>query len=300
MAKHIYPIFGICNLADHENHNGLLAADRFKSYLERNPHLHVVHKHSFYHLVYFTAGSGEHVIDFESFPVNSGMIYFMRPGQVHNWQFKDEVDGYIINFAPAFFEELLAHPKLIDQFPFFGTDVQQQVIVLKPDTRKKVESIFEAIIVEQSEKPGTRQLMTGTLLLQLFILVSRDITQPAPKQEQGYNSTILQNFQQLIEDNFSRMKLPKDYAALMYITPNHLNALCRDLAGISAGEMIRNRILLEAKRLLINFDLSIGGIAAELNFPDSSYFVKFFKKHTGSTPEAFRNKNAQTKKVGYE
>src|SRR3982751_2927759 len=68
----------------------------------------------------------------------------------------------------------------------------------------------------------------------------------------------------------------------------HLNSLCRDLLGISAGEVIRERIVLEAKRLLVNGGLSITEIAYRLNFQDNSYFTKFFKKYAGATPEDFR------------
>lgn len=82
--------------------------------------------------------------------------------------------------------------------------------------------------------------------------------------------------------------MPKEYAALLYITPNHLNALCKDVLGLSAGEIIRNRVVLEAKRLLVNPGFSVGDVARELHFADVSYFVKFFKKYTDATPEVFR------------
>ena len=85
--------------------------------------------------------------------------------------------------------------------------------------------------------------------------------------------------------------MPKQYAALLYITPNHLNALCNDFLGVSAGVLIRERVILEAKRLLINLDLLISEVAAKLNFDDQSYFIKFFKKHEGLTPEKFRKLN---------
>ncbi|PTS97440.1 AraC family transcriptional regulator, partial [Pedobacter sp. HMWF019] len=77
------------------------------------------------------------------------------------------------------------------------------------------------------------------------------------------------------------------------ITPNHLNALCNDLLGKSAGEIIRERVILEAKRLLINLDLSVAEIAERLNFSDQSYFIKFFKKYEEITPEKFRKHNTQ-------
>jgi AraC-like DNA-binding protein len=65
--------------------------------------------------------------------------------------------------------------------------------------------------------------------------------------------------------------------------------------GLSAGEVIRNRTLLEAKRLLTNPRLNISEIAFNLNFSDNSYFTKFFKKIEGITPEEFRKKTLNNK-----
>jgi len=132
--------------------------------------------------------------------------------------------------------------------------------------------------------------MVRALMLQVFILINRINTDNKETQQPLYNYTLLKTFQKLIEKNFVTLKLPKDYAELLYITPNHLNALCNDLLGISAGEVIRNRILLEAKRLLINLNLTISEISYQLNFNDNSYFTKFFKKYTGLTPEEFRKR----------
>lgn len=127
-----------------------------------------------------------------------------------------------------------------------------------------------------------------TLMLQLFILIARQNEQINQTTAPTYNYTLLQSFKKLTDKNFATLRLPKDYAALLYITPNHLNALCNDMLGISAGEVIRNRVILEAKRLLVNLDLNINEIAGKLNFADNSYFTKFFKKYTGLTPEEFR------------
>lgn len=103
-----------------------------------------------------------------------------------------------------------------------------------------------------------------------------------------YQSVLIHNFQDLIEKYYKEKKLSKEYAELLYITPNHLNALCKDVLGFSSGELIRNRIILEAKRLLVNKNITINEIAYLLNFKDSSYFVKFFKKYTNFTPDQFR------------
>ena len=292
MAKQVYPTFTIKHLEASKSKNDLLNADRFKEYLSKNPHLHVVHKHSFYHLVYFTQGGGEHLVDFKTFKVQKGMIYFMRPGQVHNWHFKGAVDGYIINFSSTFFDSLSINSNISDQFSFFDGNLLNQVIYLRKATQKNVEAVFETIIREQKENKPSAQLMIAGLLMQLFVLIQREIEDTAPPETMIHQQApVIRKFQQLVELHFREMKLPNEYASLLYITPHYLNAQCKTFLHMPAGEVIRNRIVLEAKRLLVNAELSIAAIALELNFADSSYFVKFFKKYTGATPDAFRNKH---------
>jgi AraC-like DNA-binding protein len=169
--------------------------------------------------------------------------------------------------------------------------VDDQVINIRPEMRSKVISLFEDIIAE-SEYPGRMGAdLIRAILLQIFILLARVNSEGQPEQPSAYNYTLIKNFRQLIEKNFTTLRLPKDYAQLLYITPNHLNAISNDMLGVSAGEVIRSRVVLEAKRLLINLDLTIAEIADQLNFNDNSYFTKFFKNTTGLTPEEFR-KNA--------
>jgi AraC-like DNA-binding protein len=284
--KTAFPVYDICKLSESQQDDLLIS--RFGIYLQQHQDLHFPHKHSFYHLVLFTKGSGTHAIDFKTFRVTPYQIYFMVPGQVHSWNFEGATDGYVIHFSPSFFESFLVRNGYLEQFPFFGNSVDDSVIQIMPANQQKIINLFEDIIAE-AENPGDLSLdLVRLLLLQVFILLGRSSIRGKEKQPASYNFTLLKSFQKLIEKNFARLKLPKDYAALLYVTPNHLNALCNDLLGISAGEMIRNRILLEAKRLLINLDLSIAEISYQLNFNDNSYFTKFFKKYTGQTPEEFR------------
>jgi len=291
MTKALYPTFEIHNLDANKLTDDIMNVDRFQMYLSNNPHLNVAHKHTFYHLVYFTKGGGDHVIDFETFPVQKGMIYFMRPGQVHKWNFKGNVDGYAINFSPLFFTRYLLGANVPDLFSFFNGNAKEQVIVLDKEAQNIAVTLFEEMLTEKNKEAKQTPLMIATLMMQLFITVSRQVNDlQKTTGKPNYNHIIFRNFQLLIDEHFRNLKLPKDYAALLYITPAHLNAICKEMLDTSAGEVIRNRIILEAKRLLINFDLSIQFIALELNFPDASYFVKFFKKYVGSTPEAFRKK----------
>ena len=290
------PIYDICKLSDFQQDDLLIS--RFGAYLQKHKDLYFPHKHTFYHLVLFTKGGGKHSIDFKTFDVTPYQIYFMIPGQVHSWNFEGDVDGYVIHFTLPFFQSFLLKNEYLEQFPFFSGLIDDAVIQIEPSLQQGIISLFENIITE-SENPARMGMdMIRTLLLQIFILLNRTNTDNKEQQLPAYNYTLLKTFQKLIEKNFATLKLPKDYAELLYITPNHLNAICNDLLGISAGEVIRNRILLEAKRLLINLDLSVAEIGYRLNFSDNSYFTKFFKKYAGSTPEEFRKKTLNHSKNG--
>lgn len=288
MPRPTYPVFDISNLA--VAGMGLLNADKFSRYHSGNPHLNVVHSHTFYHFLFFTKGSGSQIIDFVKFPVQPGLIYFMRPGQVHHWQFEDAPEGYIVNFSPAFLDNLLINAAILDHFPFFNAnDVQEQVLLPGKEVQRQAIALLEQIISEKQSNRQGKYLAIAAHLINLFVMLSRDANvYRMEKQPVSHHTSLFYDFKKLVETNFTTMRLPKDYAALLFITPGQLNNISKEIAGIAAGEIIRNRVILEAKRLLVNFNLTTTDIAGHLNFTDNSYFVRFFRKYTGLTPDAFR------------
>jgi AraC family transcriptional regulator, transcriptional activator of pobA len=281
------PTYSISTLNERAISKKDFSADRFAHYLEEHRNLRFPHKHSFYHLVYFSKGSGSHSIDFVQFPVEAGQMYFMIPGQVHSWDFKTAPDGYIVNFSEQYINALVANPRYTDQFSFFSGIASEQVVAIPNEDRERIVQCLETIVTEGNTARPLSDDFARTALVQLLILVSR-YTGNSKTGQQNYNTVLLRNFQKLIDQHYKEKKLTKEYAALLYVTPNHLNALSKDITGHSAGELIRDRILLEAKRLLVNATMSITEIAAALNFADNSYFSKFFKKYEGVTPEIFR------------
>jgi AraC family transcriptional regulator, transcriptional activator of pobA len=282
MARGSIPVYDICTIA--KNGEDLMI-ERFAGYLEKHYHtLHHAHRHSFYHLVLFTKGNGSHTIDFVKFDVKPAQVYFMIPGQVHSWDFNGETDGYIIHFSSDFFRPFLLNLSYLEQFSFFSGISEQSVCQLADHTYHKVVAIFESLLQEDNKD------MVRVKLLEMFILVEKNVTHHSHNHLPGHTSALLKNFQQLINQYYRTMRLPKEYAELLHITPNHLNALCRELLGKTAGDVIRERVLLEAKRLLTSAAMSVLEIAYELNFKDNSYFTRFFRNYENITPEEFRKK----------
>ncbi|MFD1768694.1 helix-turn-helix domain-containing protein [Sphingobacterium suaedae] len=253
------------------------------TYLHRNKSLVFPHRHNFYHFLLFTQGGGTHSIDFETFEVAPWQIYFMSPGQIHTWTFDGEMTGFVVNFDKDFFKTFLLRPEHISYFSFFSGSVQDEVFTVKEEQRTAVLNIFARLQQNVQDLDFARVSM-----LYLFHVLEKQREPVRPKEVSLYNHTLLRNFLQLIELHYATLRLPKAYAELLYITPNHLNALCKEALGLSAGELIRNRVVLEAKRLLVIQNYSVSTIAYELNFSDNSYFTKFFKKSVGMTPDEFR------------
>ena len=291
MSKHKIPNYELSKIKGDDHWPEDLHVQKFSEYIKTRQYLFTPHKHSFYHLLYFTKGGGKQDIDFVSFPIKAGQIYFMIPGQVHNWKFVGETDGYVVDFMDEFFYSVLINTELLQKFSFFNGRCEDQVVQLPEAVQKEIVALFEKMINETKTRGNLAVIMIRTLLLQIFIIVSRNISTNKIDRSPNPASIILRNFQRLVDENYIEKKLPKDYAALLHITPNYLNVICKEVLGKSAGEIIRARTILEAKRLLANGGTGISEIAYGLNFRDNSYFTKFFKKYTGKTPEEFRNKN---------
>ena len=94
----------------------------------------------------------------------------------------------------------------------------------------------------------------------------------------------------LIDKHFKSIKYPKDYAKMMHMSVKHLNRICKKALNITTSDLISNRIIIEAKRMLMYPEHSVYQIADELGFHENSYFFRMFKKKTGQTPMQFMKK----------
>jgi len=257
---------------------------RFEYFAKDIEHLKQPHRHYFYTLILVTDGVGSHDIDFTSYDILPNRMFLIAPGQIHAWKSLKRVRGFVMLFTDSFVA-LSKGRKLMPSWPLFKTN---QDCFLDLNDTEASQWIEEFMLIETELKtsdPFSRDAIfysLGSLLVRASRLYIRSPRITPARQD------LLFTFQELIEKQYTRLRTPKDYASLLHITPNYLNALCRKKAGKSAGELIRQRVLLEIKRLLAHTSLSISEIAYKLNFADNSYFGRYFKKYAGVTPETFR------------
>lgn len=96
-----------------------------------------------------------------------------------------------------------------------------------------------------------------------------------------------------MDQHFAENKTASFFAERLHITTHHLNLIIKEVTGKTAGEVIRARSILEAKRLLTFTDKTVSEIAFDLNYTDSSYFAKAFKAETGLTPLVFKTQMSE-------
>ena len=171
---------------------------------------------------------------------------------------------------------------------FFGSAQPQRIQLTETEL-----SHFQ-LMQEQSEedfhiKDHLQGEMLRSLLKRLLIMSTRIMSNRLPdKSISKAQIDIVRQFNILVEKHFREYHKVKDYANLLFKSPKTLSNLFLMYNDKSPLMMINERILLEAKRLLLYSDKSSNEIAVELGYKDGGHFSKFFKKHIGITPILFR------------
>lgn len=251
--------------------------------------LNIPHRHNYYMILLNEKNFGTQLIDFKECIIEPLSVTCLYYGQIHQWLHYDKIDGYILVFEDDFFA--LRHNNYqLSKFSFFN--YRHELPYLQVDEVKFEEwkSIALWMLNEYSKKDVDFDKSIHSLLNLLLINLNRLFEPSSISTDLKRSLQLIHHFEELVDKHYKEKHFVKDYAALLYIRPNYLNAVCNAVVNISAGDLIRNRILLEAKRLLIHEQKTIAEIAYILGFEDNSYFGRFFKKYENCTPDGFKKK----------
>ena len=280
-----YPIYNIqrfnCNSV-----NSDLYINTFKNHLIDHNFLEEPHRHNSYVLLFFTKGSGTHEIDFDIFTIQPGSMFFLQPGQMHHWDLSDDVEGFVIFYSQEMYN-LYFGQKTIGEYPFYSSMDNKPEMFFDISESKAILPYFESLILETQTIQLLKQDKIMNLLDVIHIEIARKYSETYFHEAHSYNVKI-KNFEVLLEQNFKIERAPSFYASQLNITLKHLNRICNEILQKTTTEVITDRIILEAKRMLMDKKFTINEIASELGFDDYSYFIRLFKKHTGMTPTNFR------------
>ena len=295
MAKQNSNIISEYHLNQHEPQKPQLAIFDLHSYLNKNyvnttkPHIH-----SYYQIIWFQSGKGKHYVDFKEYDISGDAIFFIAKNQVHYFDHRLSYKGIMLHFNEAF---LRKDDDVADNFlssNLFNNPYQQPSCCVGSSINKLLQEYIQLIKNElQNEEAFGKEELLRAYLKAFLIQVQRGknkFEKNNPDVPLLFDEKRIQltRFTNLINQHYKKGLTVAEYADLMHISLKTLSNLTGQLLNKTPSLMIQERIILEAKRLLLYSNLNINQVGYRLGFDDPSYFVKYFKKHTKISPSEFR------------
>jgi AraC-like DNA-binding protein len=247
----------------------------------------IPHRHTGYKISFLQEGEVTHYTDFEKYTIKAPALLMLAPDQVHQHTGSSFYKMVHISFNTEF---LLTETQGV--LACWECMFQQVVLpITEPAQVRELTVYTELMQQEFSDSRHQKELILKNLLNAFIICAGRLVeckNNKAPVQMDYSQNRIVRQFKYLIDENYVNTTQVGRYADMLYVTPGHLNDLIKNVTGKTAKQIIDERRIMEAKRLLFWGEHSVKEIAARLNFEDDAYFNRFFKKHTGNTPALFQ------------
>ncbi len=235
------------------------------------------HRHLFYAIYWIHEGVGIHVVDFENYDITPNKIFFIKPEQVHFLDSKSRINYSALQFTDDFMLSFSSWNEGNFDIPvYLNLDVEEV---------KRFQTIFDMMY---NEVHSSLPLSSNILQLEISILMLELNRMNGGNDRNQIVPEVILKYKNLVNQHINIYRQVSDYASLLNITPNYLNVLTQRHLGYSALSIINKRIILEIKRQLLTSDDDVSTIAYNLKFNELSYFSRFFKHHTGTTPSEFR------------
>lgn len=240
---------------------------------------------TFHHLITVRSGQLNCSVDFTEHVLTEGSWLWVQPGQI--LQFRSDLaaaEGTVVLFQPGFLGAATVDAARVDRpslraAPLTPQDGAQEAL-------QRTLDLLESEYGRLAELPLEVHIEVIRHLLSVLLLRLSHVQDGQDGDETGNEP--FRRFQKAVEQDYARTHRVEDYAARLGYSVRTLTRATRAVAGCGAKRFIDDRVLLEAKRLLVHTDLTASAVGERLGFPDATVFTKFFRKRTGETPVAFR------------
>ncbi|WP_227816720.1 AraC family transcriptional regulator [Nitrogeniibacter aestuarii] len=247
----------------------------------------------FFMLMLVSDGSGRHTVDFVDYPLGPGAVIFVRPGQVQRWHLEGDYGGMLALVSPVALPQNTAVGDarrerdllLLDQWPTHAW--------LDGPGHARVGASAAGLEADFARYDGSErdvQLIRHELLVVMLQLAKCHAVTGAISESAGVTQGPYRLFVDALEQGFRAQHSLQYYAARLGYAASTLSRACLRMEGRSAKQVIDRRVTLEAQRLLAHADTPVATIGHELGFSEPTNFVKFFRRMTGVTPAAFRQR----------
>lgn len=237
------------------------------------------HTHEYNKILVFKDGGGNHNINFKNHPIVSNSIHLLAAHDLHWLERSPEATGFAILYKEQFVQKLqLLNPG----FDCCSRFRYSRVINLDAERTGDFEFIFRELLCHQGNNSYLLQVI-ATFLTKIAYLDNNVV--PEPKNFDSIVTTVTE----LVDQHFKTKKTIDFYAAALNLTVRTLQNRWKKASLISLNELLQQRILKEAKKLLCTGEMSIGAIATELGFKETAHFSNWFHKHAHCCPMAYKH-----------
>ncbi len=249
------------------------------------------HSHSYYQIIWFFEEGGSHTVDFKTFDIKAGTLLFIAKDQVHAFDENLAVNGWLIHFNESFF--MHSEVDIFLKYNIFNSN-QNPCYEIDAKTAKIATSYILLMREELSKRGSFGYEAVIRFLLKAFLINLERMHQKGDEDVRTMNLNSAYDlqfykFKELVEEHFENHCTVHAYAEALNVSSKTLTTIAKTVAGKTPSVIISERLLLESQRLLRYTTLQIGEIAFRLGFEDTSYFIKFFKRHMGDSPNKYRS-----------
>jgi AraC family transcriptional activator of pobA len=245
------------------------------------------HRHEGLHqFQWLEAGTVSGTIDGRPFEAEAPVMLMLAPGSVHGFTYSPEAVGHQITVPTATLRQLLAGSSLAEQelassFVLSGAAARSGTT----ESRELFEGLSREFIAQHPGRVHALHAYATLIAVQFLRRRGEAASQDKP---QGARDALVQRYRALLEANFRTHQPLAFYAERLGVTADHLSRACRQMAGQSALDLLHDRLMLEARRLLAYTPMPVAEVATQLGYDDAAYFSKFFARSVGDTPTQYR------------
>jgi AraC-like DNA-binding protein len=238
---------------------------------------------SFHVLALIESGVGGHRRDFLDEPLSERSVAYLQPGVVHEWSRVENIDGMLVLFTPSAIDLETAA-------------VADTSFTVKLDHGQWELATTAAHHLRMELRNASREPDPNALAIARHVLASlvRRASAAAPQRTSGDEHRLFRSYRAEVEDNFTQWHTVETYAAAINYSTRSISRATLAATGVSAKRFLDERITLEAKRLLVDTDMTIQQCATALGFTQPNNFSAFFTRQVGQPPGLWRKQEGQS------
>lgn len=245
------------------------------------------HRHDHYTCLLLEKGKIDIMLDFQPVTIKPRMLFISYPGQVHQVISSLGGAGWYVSFDSRLIDEPIR--SALDESV---TEVMAVLLSQTEDAWFK-KSIGLMLQLEELNKGADLSRIVIHALLKAFVyqamIIYRKTENHLAERRGQRQFVVTKDFKKLLKQHYKTLKKPAEYANLLNVSVNYLNACVKAVTASSVSSMIHREVIAESQRLLFYTDLDIKEIALDLGFEDQKYYSRLFKKVVGVGPTMFRD-----------